>query len=463
MGIPLRHYHEGMERRATNPDEAFWAFDPFAIVDPASPRYVDLESLLPREHYGLGSSLAKYLTPSDARHKHVQVGLIGHKGSGKSTQVRHALHGLKDKGVLPVFVDVVAELDQSDLEFTELVFVAIRRTLDAVKEAGIEVSREAASSLWKWFDDEVITLLDSTELGSEIKSGVEGKAGIPGFIKVFARLSSQFRQNTETKKEIRRHLTRDPADLISRINALLDGFVALPGETSKKDNPKPKSLCIVFDNLEKVTDREQVENAVLRRSDDWKRLHADLLFFFDPSDQYFPKRVRVGDVFPVIKVPMLPVRKKGDPLSTVSKQTVEAISILIERRVDPDRVFEDPLQAARFLARYSGGRLRDVFSLARVACEAAGTRLVSLRNLKGTLPRLCSELSTPVRPEQWARLAVIHATKQVTNLEDDAYLLLHSAVLDYDGEPWWDVHPLVAFDERFPTPSKPPRKRRKAT
>ena len=54
-----------------------------------------------------------------------------------------------------------------------------------------------------------------------------------------------------------------------------------------------------------------------------------------------------------------------------------------------------------------------------------------------------------VKSRQWRRLAEIHRDKQVANDEDDAHLLLHLLVLNYDGEPWWDVHPLVRLDERF--------------
>jgi hypothetical protein len=64
--------------------------------------------------------------------------------------------------------------------------------------------------------------------------------------------------------------------------------------------------------------------------------------------------------------------------------------------------------------------------------------------------RLSGERVTAIRPTQWERLARIHREKQVSNdPENDGELLLHSNVLNYDGEPWWDVHPLVRMDQRF--------------
>jgi len=39
--------------QASNSTEAFWTLDPFAIVRPSDPWFVDLEKIVPREHYGV--------------------------------------------------------------------------------------------------------------------------------------------------------------------------------------------------------------------------------------------------------------------------------------------------------------------------------------------------------------------------------------------------------------------------
>jgi hypothetical protein len=52
------------------------------------------------------------------------------------------------------------------------------------------------------------------------------------------------------------------------------------------------------------------------------------------------------------------------------------------------------------------------------------------------------------RPGDHERLARSNS-KQVTNDEAHAYLLLHSMVLQYNGVPWWDIHPLLLLVDRF--------------
>ncbi len=100
-------------------------------------------------------------------------------------------------------------------------------------------------------------------------------------------------------------------------------------------------------------------------------------------------------------------------------------------------------------AQLSGGRLRDVFHVARLACELADPERVAPQHFEAAARKLKGERLTLATPAHWPRLAEIHRDKQVANDPSDAQLLLHSLVLNYNGEPWWDVHPFVRLDDRF--------------
>lgn len=90
-----------------------------------------------------------------------------------------------------------------------------------------------------------------------------------------------------------------------------------------------------------------------------------------------------------------------------------------------------------------------MLALARLACEAADPDRVTPAHFGPAAAKLGAELVGTARRGHWPRLAEIHRDKQVANDEDDGHLLLHSLVLNYDGKPWWDVHPLVRLDPRF--------------
>jgi hypothetical protein len=133
----------------------------------------------------------------------------------------------------------------------------------------------------------------------------------------------------------------------------------------------------------------------------------------------------------------------------VSDRAIDAVRDLLDRRVNLERVFQPSRECLREITRLSGGRLRDVLHLARLTCELSDPDPVTPPHVKTAARKLKGERLTLVTPDLWPRLAEIHRDKQVANTPADAQLLLHSLVLDYDGDPWWDVHPLVQLDRRF--------------
>jgi hypothetical protein len=188
---------------------------------------------------------------------------------------------------------------------------------------------------------------------------------------------------------------------------------------------------------------------VLRRADDLRQLRCHLVLFFDPADQYAPATVQAGQAFDVITVPMLPTRARSDPPDHVDGAAIAAIKDLLDRRADLRLGFAHADDCVREIARLSGGRLRDVLHLARLACELADPDRVSPEHVAAAARRLKGERLAAATPAHWQRLAEIHRDKHVANDPSDAHLLLHSLVLNYDGDPWWDVHPLVRLDLRF--------------
>src|SRR5690606_1564938 len=103
--------------------------------------------------------------------------------------------------------------------------------------------------------------------------------------KFAAKVTAALKSNTSYRKVIRSHAERDLHDLVSRINMLLDGVHAALG-------PRRQQLCVVFDNLEKFYRRDLIDQAVLRRADEFRLLHCHLLLFFSPADQYAPRTIQ---------------------------------------------------------------------------------------------------------------------------------------------------------------------------
>lgn len=428
--------------RGETPGEAFDTLDPFALVGPDDLWHCDLESKFEPARYGFGAQLARRLRTRRTGPDFVKVGVVGHKGTGKTTQVRKVMADLRQERIYPVFVDALTSLDQASLSFSDIILLLANSVVNGLSHANAEVPRDEFELPKAWFTEELLTETHRSEILGKLQAEASASAGIPFLAKLTAKLTAVLKSDNEYRQEIRRRAERDPVDLLRRANQLLDaGSIAL----------EDQKIAIVVDNLEKLGDRKQVDAAVLRRGEDLRQLRCHLVLFFDPADQYAPITTQASQAFDVVTVPMLPVRQRGDRPDHVAAGALAAIRELLDRRVHVERVFEPADACVRDIARVSGGRLRDVLHVARLACELADPERVTPAHIESAARKLRGERLTLVRPNDWPRLAEIHRDKQVASDPTDAHLLLHGILLNYDGDAWWDVHPLVRLDQRFQT------------
>ncbi len=439
--------------RASTPAEAFDTLDPFAVVRPEDPWYADIESYFDRRHYGLVAQLVRRLSPRPTGRDYEHIGIVGHKGSGKTTLVRKAMEELAPKGLHPFYVDAIAAFDQGDLSFSDVILVIARAVIDGLGEAGVDIPAREFEMLKMWFAEELLTESHRQQILASVETEAGAGGSIPWLVKLTAKITAALKSDNEYRREIRQRAERDPVDLVRRANQLLDAAAhALSSRHEER-----RRLVVVLDNLEKLADRRQVDAAVLRRADGLRELRCHLLLFFAPEDQYAPVTVQADQAFDLITLPMLPVRGRDDGWERVAAPVLDAVRELLARRMDLARVLTEPDAVLLALAKWSGGRLRDIFHLTRLACELSDPDPVTPELMDLAARRLSGERVTAAKPDQWARLAEIARDKQVANDPTDGFLLQHSLVLNYDGEPWWDVHPFVRLDRRFETAWKASR------
>src|SRR5690606_36684173 len=151
--------------------------------------------------------------------------------------------------------------------------------------------------------------------------------------------------------------------LVRRVNILLD---AVHQELA----PRKARVCIVLDNLEK-TALDLVDRAVLRRSEEFRKLRANALLFFNPVTESSPLSTPASRAFECINGPVLPVRHPGDGPEVVRPEAAAAIEHLLGLRVVLDGVFFDSKACVATLAHWSGCHIRDLLMIARRAAEDA--------------------------------------------------------------------------------------------
>jgi hypothetical protein len=431
--------------RAENCAEAFWTLDPYAVIQPNDPWHCDIDSFFDKNHYGFIKKLRNWLEPKPARPRYSYVGIVGHRGTGKTTQVREAIAEVQPFGVQPVYINAVEALDQTGFTFSDVILVMVRAVVDALSEAGLNIPKAQFELVKLWFAEELLTEKHSREIVGSLETEAGAEVSIPFLAKLMAKVTGTLKSSNEYSTEIRTKAGRDPGDLIRRANLLLDTAT----EAFSKKRGRDCTITVVFDNLEKLPKRKPVDEGVLQRADELKQLRCNLVLFFAPPDQYAPITIQASEVFQKIDVPMLPIRSEHEGLGVVDPKVFSAVRALLDKRVDLNKVFAETDACIWDIARYSGGRLRDIFHLARLACELAMPDPITPRNIEQAAHKLKTDRTGLAKPEHWPRLAEIHRDKQVANTQTDAPLLLHSLVLNYNDKSWWDIHPLIELDKRF--------------
>ncbi len=440
------------QTRATDPQNAYWAFDPFALVKPGEPWFEDLSASLADHRYGLGARLSKHLQPAPNAPDFVQVAILGQSGVGKTTQVHGAIGKMPKEEIFPVVIDALTELDPADLDFADILFTLARSVLVELQEHEIDVPSDAAELLETYFADETYVKTTGHSKSAGLEIAAEASGGVLFIGRLLGRFQASMKAESDYRREIRRVVQRDPKELIRRVNFLLDEAT----KAVRKRLGKQCRLLVVIDNLEKFEQREIVERAVISRASELRDLRCHLVAFLHPADLYAPRTISASAAFQkVICVPALPVRERADAPDTIDPACIKAVRALLERRVEVDAIFEDGEAAVTALLQHSGGHLRDLLAIAREACELFTGSKVGLAEIDAAARSLSRIHNAKIRPGDWQRLHAIAETKDIVNDQVDAYLLLHLLVLEYNGETWWDVHPFVRLDRRF-DPDSPP-------
>lgn len=143
-----------MSYPARTVDDTYHACHPELPLEPGDPRYVPLTPV--RGGFDLSIVVAQCIRRTRPPAFHRQL-VTGHRGSGKSTELKHLQARLREAGYFAVYLDVEAVLDLGDITYLD-VLVAIARALnDAIRAEKIRLSRRLLEDLDRWFAETVLT------------------------------------------------------------------------------------------------------------------------------------------------------------------------------------------------------------------------------------------------------------------------------------------------------------------
>jgi hypothetical protein len=375
--------------------------------------------------------------------------IMGHPGVGKSTEISRLLLGYEQQ-FRPIRLSAALELFPGKLRIHDLLWLMIARVLDATSSATIsgfsenlspgllENVREQLSE--RWIETLGLSKKD-LELGLDLK--------------LIAKIRATLKLSRERTEKTAEYTFSALSDLVSVVNQV---FIEC-NEVLRKE--KEQDWILVVEDFEKLgVQSDPLRQLFIEYSLLFDQLKAHLLFVIPVGLAYIEEAERMP--FGRERQFMIPDIAVFTRDHEVDEEGIEALLEVIYRRVDAN-LLEESL--ARSLAIASGGNIRDLFDLLRRSSVSAEVRessriersdaIESVNALRANYRLRLGEnpfndtgsVSIEVKLE---KLQAIYRGDPAAQIPDKTlYLLLRQRiVLQFNGQFWFGVHPLVRHSER---------------
>jgi hypothetical protein len=375
--------------------------------------------------------------------KHFKTFLSGHPGVGKTTELSHLLGSLATQW-RPLRMSVALELNPGTLKHYDILLLILMRLIKEVLDIKPESSDEL-EGLLKLVKEQLAEKW-TKRIGTSLKEWGGGINIGQGLAKVF----SSLKQGVSEEQGTREYEVSFVSELVDLVNQVLEKCSVLLFEHNRT------KWVLVLEDIEKLGSRPEVIREV------FIGLRAALERFASTIVITIPPWLGYGDdtneLLPVnftrIRLPDVAVYAKDHE---VDSPNVEALESVVLKRMKADLMENGVLRAC---VVSSGGNLRDLFQLLleanlnarargadRIGMEDAKSAVNSLRyeyrSKLGATGRYDSEIQASEKLERLAKIYEHSENKLEFGDRVLYHLLQHRCVLEFNGEGWFGVHPLV--------------------
>jgi hypothetical protein len=373
----------------------------------------------------------------------------GHRGCGKSTELRKLEHVQRQKkDYRVVYFEVDKFIDVNDADYTDLYLLLIKQISDDLALLKLAFEPKLLQEFQSWFMEITEETEDTVEGSLKIETSLELGQQIPFFSKLMAKILAQGRGSHSLKQKIRDTLQRNVGRLQEGINNLLnDAFLKI----QKKGYAK--GFLVIFDNLDRVP-LTIGDKLYFDYSAQLQGIRCTIIYTA-PISVIYSDRNASNSFDRKIVVPMVDIYNSGMDCRDLSysKSAVQRLGAVIYQRMDVDSIFEDR-ELVDMLVAASGGNIRQLMQMTTNACLIAGTRQhqqVMQEDIKYAIKQEQFNFERFVPPHHYPLLVEICATKRVKQDEDGRKMLFNTSVLEYEGEDrcWHYVNPVIRRSTAF--------------
>lgn len=362
--------------------------------------------------------------------KPVKLLLVGHRGTGKSTELNKLAEEIKDK-FYTIGFDALAVTGRSTMKYEDLMLTLSTHITRHCIDQGLvgRPLRDPIEGKWQ-------------ELSDWWRQRVAGFGlGAPQDSETMASLSTLLgdieigvSQSAFTRDELNKFVDREMPELIRRLNWVIK-------EAERHLNPK--RLLLVVEGLDKI-DLEAARHIF--------RDHAPTITALDASMIYtFPLALRYSDDYQIVRkffdrdvfLPNVPIRHED---GTEDEPGRRALQQMVLRRMNESLIATDALEQ---LVLNSGGIAIELIKLVNNTTLFALERdenadQIILQDARRAVKELRGELSANLTRKEWHLLKARHSDRLLTNEQDIEKLLHKGALIEYPNDKsWCDVNPVL--------------------
>ncbi len=414
---------------ATTLETATPALDFERPLESGDDRWVDLESARG------GSTLGKLTRLLERDPAHVRIAFTSHRGAGKSTELHRLADAVADQ-FLAVYFEANVEMDAIQFSMEDLLLVIARFVEETMRSINLPLPAAVLAKVEHWFAETVLSDDEGKSYVATLKTEAKAEGGVPFFAKLTASLAASFKVQSKHSESVKLTLRKFPGALVAHVNELL---------RAADENLKPTSrrLLLIIDNLDRY-EPKLIDDVLIQAGDRFKQLQCSLIVTPPISLLLRPETQAIEDVFTCEVMPTVRLRSKHQDYDEFSGPGKDQLTAALGKRIDLEALMPD-VRARERLVAATGGAIRELLEIARDVSLIAAGPTMTLADVEKSLATRRSRLRNRIdHNDWWTVLADIAKNKSAK--KDKAYLdvLFQRLAFEYNGDIWYDVHPLVA-------------------
>ena len=361
--------------------------------------------------------------------------LMGHRGSGKSTELNEMSVRLKNEGYEVYTIQCATEMDLNRPLYSDLLILMGDALINIAGNIKCKLDQNLLKEVVQFWAEKEETHTETRNSSVEADAGIDIKPSIAVVIKLFATLKGGVKFSEENHFSYKTRFDQRVSEWINILNKISD-------EITKK--LKGKQPIIIFEDLDKLNE-EDTKKVFYTKTKALCDFSFPIVYTFPIALSYLAEFGNIENsfqtlVFPMIKLETIDGKKYEDGYETIQK--------ILEKRTNLD-LFEKDVK--NYLIQKTGGSLRDLFTAIITAARIAKRnrkKTIGKEEADVALEKIKSERTKRFDANDYPFLAKIYQGKEkgrrtIEDTEKLKKMLLAGVVLEYNGERWCNLHPLV--------------------